>query len=146
MDTYINRRNFLKKNALVGLGLSIAPGLVFQQSPQKLPKARIGLIGVGLRGTNHLQNLLYRNDVVVPAICDINEERVDIARNMIGKAGGARPEVYSDGAFAYLKMLERKDLDGGHHFYSMGASYVYGSGYHESRKIWRGRGFCRQYH
>ncbi|MDQ3534671.1 MAG: Gfo/Idh/MocA family oxidoreductase [Bacteroidota bacterium] len=112
MNNFIDRRNFIKKNALAGLGISLAPGFIFQQPQQKASKARIGFIGVGLRGTNHLQNLLFRNDVMVPAICDIDQERNKIALEMISKAGLPKPEVYADGEFAYLKMLERGDIDG----------------------------------
>lgn len=108
----IGRRNFIKKNAMAGLGLFLTPGLLFRQNPQQSGRARIGLIGVGLRGTNHLQNLLYRNDIVIPAICDIDKERIDIAVNMIIKAGGKKPAVYADNELSYLNMLERDDLDG----------------------------------
>lgn len=105
----LNRRDFIKKNVIASAGLAVAPDIVWQKPPAK---ARIGFIGVGLRGTNHLQNLLYRDDVTVPAICDIDVERTAMAQAMVTKAGFKKPEAYTQGETAYLKMLERDDLDG----------------------------------
>ena len=78
MQNKINRRDFIKKSTIAGIGVAMAPAISFGKSLNS--KARIGLIGVGLRGTVHLQNLLLRNDIEVPAICDINMERIDIAQ------------------------------------------------------------------
>lgn len=64
-----------------------------------------------MRGTNHLQNALYRDDIVIPAICDIDLERIKIAEDLIVKKGMKKPESYTQGEFAFLKMLERNDLD-----------------------------------
>jgi predicted dehydrogenase len=107
---FTNRRKFLQQSLTLGAGLSLVPKMVFSTPENK--KVRIGLIGVGMRGTNHLQNLLNRNDVIIPAICDIDSERITIAQGLISKAGGKKAEVYTKGEFAYLEMLKRNDLDG----------------------------------
>ncbi|MCB0493629.1 MAG: twin-arginine translocation signal domain-containing protein, partial [Cyclobacteriaceae bacterium] len=61
------RRDFIKAASLTGVGMTILPsGVLF--SKQKEEKVRIGLIGVGLRGQNHLDLLLRRADVEVVAI------------------------------------------------------------------------------
>ena len=104
-----NRRNFLKNSALAGLGGAIAPNLTLA-SPAKL-KARIGLIGVGLRGTVHLHNLLNRDDVEIPAICDIDTERIEIAQSMLEKAGIKKAKAYTESETIYRKLLKRDDLD-----------------------------------
>lgn len=75
-------------------------------------KARIGFIGVGLRGRNHLHNLLSRNDVEIPAICDIDPDALQAARGMISAAGFRLPVEYTGSPDEYLRMLQRKDLDG----------------------------------
>ncbi|MBC7920051.1 MAG: Gfo/Idh/MocA family oxidoreductase [Ferruginibacter sp.] len=108
----INRRRFIQQNALAGAGLALAPNLAWPSPADVAKKARIGFIGVGLRGTNHLQNLLYRDDVTVPAICDIDPARITIAQGLIAKAGQKKPEAYAQGESAYLQMLKRDDLDG----------------------------------
>ena len=52
-----SRRDFVKKTALIGTGLALAPGLSFGSTLNySKDPLKIGLIGVGLRGTNHLNN------------------------------------------------------------------------------------------
>ena len=96
---------------MAGLGLAVAPAFSFV-NPSKPEKARIALIGVGLRGQNHLFNLLQRNDVVVPAICDIDRDMLDTSLKMIEKAGYDLPEIYTGSDYAYRDLLMRKDIDG----------------------------------
>ena len=77
-----SRRNFVKQTATLGAGIALAPQLTFGSTSIK-EKLNIGLIGVGLRGTNHLNNLLLRDDCKVTAICDIHSTRISIAQNLI---------------------------------------------------------------
>ena len=116
MHLLLNRRSFVKKNLVAGAGLALSPVLPAPAATRGKPvapaKARIGFIGVGLRGTNHLQNLLYRDDAVVPALCDVDPERITIAQGMLTKAGHKKAEVYTGSEQAYLNMLKRDDLDG----------------------------------
>lgn len=106
-----NRRDFLKLTALTGLSFYLSPAFAMAQEVKK-PTVRIGLIGAGLRGCNHLELLLARNDVVVPAICDIDPERIEVAKTMIRKAGKKEPEVYTGSEWAWEKLLQRTDIDG----------------------------------
>lgn len=109
----MERRNFIQTGLTAGLGLASLPGISSSLiSPTSKVKASIGFIGVGGRGRSHLRNLLNRADVQIPAICDIDPEAIRISKEMIKKAGFPEPEVYSDGEFAWKKMLEREDLEG----------------------------------
>ncbi len=75
-----SRRDFIKKSAIIGTGIAMSPSLSFASNdPYKDKKLKVGLIGVGLRGTNHLNNVLSRDDVLVTAICDIDSRRIQIA-------------------------------------------------------------------
>lgn len=106
------RRDFVKKTALIGTGLAIAPGLSFGSSLiNTTDSLKIGLIGVGLRGTNHLSNLLLRDDVVITAICDIDGRRNTIALDMISKAGHKKPKVFAKNEYDYRNLLEDPDVD-----------------------------------
>ncbi len=111
MTQIINRRSFVKSSGLAGLGLAIAPKIYFDNGKGK-DKVRIGFIGVGLRGSNHLHNILSRTDVEVPAICDIDKERIGIAQDMIIKSGRAKAVEYSDNERAFEKLLQRTDIEG----------------------------------
>lgn len=106
-----NRRQFIKISAGAGMGLAMAPMFAFGQPPLK-EKVNIGFIGVGGRGRSHLHNLLNRKDVNIPAICDVDNEAIKQSLNMISKAGFSKPETYTANEHAYLKLLERDDIDG----------------------------------
>jgi predicted dehydrogenase len=106
----LQRREFISMAAAAGAGLAIAPGLAFGKNSADT-KLRLGFIGVGLRGTWHLENSLKRNDVEVVAICDINPGRLEICRKHIADAGQGKAEEFSDGDYDYRNLLELSELD-----------------------------------
>ena len=67
----MNRRSFIKDTALTSAAFTILPSCDLMANEDK--RIRIGIIGVGLRGQNHVQNLLRRKDVDIVAICDIDD-------------------------------------------------------------------------
>lgn len=75
-------------------------------------KVKLALIGVGLRGQNHLDLLLRRSDVELVAICDVDERMLQTARQMIGKSGKKMPAVYTGDTGAWKRMLDKEKLDG----------------------------------
>lgn len=106
------RRNFIKKSAIAGAGVAIVPNLTFGiTSSKKGEKLKLGMIGVGLRGINHLDNVLLRKDVLVTAICDIDPNRISIALGKIEKAGQKKPEVFGNSDYDYRNLLALKDVD-----------------------------------
>lgn len=105
-----SRRKFIKKSAALGTGLLLAPNLSFNRVSAN-DKLNIGLIGVGLRGTNHLSNLLARNDVNVTAICDVDSARITIGKDLIKKAGGKSPKTFGSSSYDYRNLLELKEVD-----------------------------------
>jgi len=86
------------------------PGVLQAAVVKKM--ARIGFIGVRLRGRNHLNNLMLRDDVVVPAICDIDPEALASAKKMMDGKNFPEARSYSGSDEAYLEMLEKEELDG----------------------------------
>ncbi len=111
----VRRRDFVRTTALGGAALSFVPSMSYgreSSGKKKTQKVAIGFIGVGGRGRSHLRNIMKRDDVVIPAICDIDPEAISKAQNMIAKAGRPKAAVYSDSDYAFLKMLERTDIEG----------------------------------
>lgn len=104
------RREFIKTAGLTGAAIAARPSFVF--SSDVTGKTRIGFIGLGGRGRSHLQRVLDRNDVECPAICDIDPEAIQLSLAIIKEKGFKKPEVYSDGDWAFEKMLQRDDIDG----------------------------------
>ncbi|NYJ27871.1 hypothetical protein GGE08_001925 [Muricauda sp. ARW1Y1] len=87
-----SRRRFVQNTSILGAALALAPSFT-HGAINKIPKStiNIGLIGVGLRGTTHLSNLLKRDDVHISAICDIDASRIAIAEDLIAKASKKSP-------------------------------------------------------
>lgn len=107
-----SRRDFVKKSAIATAGLTLLPHLAMPFTNfVKKEILNVGLIGVGLRGTNHLNNLLLRDDVNVTAICDIDERRNVIALDLITKFGKKKPRVFAANETDYLNLLELEEVD-----------------------------------
>ena len=107
-----SRRDFVKKTAIIGAGITIAPSLTFgNNNESSKDRLNVAFIGVGLRGTNHLNNVLLREDVYVVAICDIDERRNTIALEMIAKAGQKKPKVFGENDYDYRNMLKLSKID-----------------------------------
>ncbi|WP_298513100.1 Gfo/Idh/MocA family oxidoreductase [uncultured Kordia sp.] len=107
-----SRRNFIKNIAAAGVGISMVPNIAFgsvlNTNKQKL---KLAFIGVGLRGTNHLNNSLQRKDIEVTAICDIDPKRIEIALKKIEEAGYKKPKVFGKSDHDYKNLLDLKEVD-----------------------------------
>ncbi len=103
------RRDFIKTTTAASLAASILPGFGFSKEGDQ--KVRLGFIGVGLRGQNHLEQALLRKDVEVVAICDVQQRMIDMSLGIVATAGKQKPQVINDGPNGYKKLLERNDID-----------------------------------
>lgn len=106
----MNRKQFMKNAGLAAASIALMPAAKsFAGSSD--PKVKLGIIGVGLRGQNHLELILNRNDVELTCICDIDDRMLAMAREIISKRGKKMPEIFTGDRYAWKKMLERKGLD-----------------------------------
>lgn len=109
----MKRKDFLATTGIAAAGLAMrSSDLLAANSKKPEDRVRMGIIGVGLRGQNHLDLLLRRNDVDLVAICDTDDRMLASARNMISKSGKKMPDVYTGNEYAWKKMIETKKLDG----------------------------------
>src|SRR5262245_24646779 len=97
----LTRRSFLGAAAMA-LGRPVSA---------QMRTVRVGFIGVGSRGTGLVRGALAHEAVEVRAICDINEEHLERARDLVEQAGRKRPEGYSRGVDDYKRLIARDDLD-----------------------------------
>lgn len=88
--------------------LGMAAGAALAQNAKPV---RIGIVGVGNRGTSLLRNLLDLPGVEIPAICDINEANLQRGQGIVEKAGHKRPEGYWNGLEDFRRLAARDDLD-----------------------------------
>ena len=112
-DKSSSRRDFVKNVAIVGTGVSLIPSIAFSNNAIRSNKEilKVGLIGVGLRGTNHLENLILRNDVEIVAICDIDESRINLSIEKISKTGAKAPKVFGKSELDYKNLLDLPEPD-----------------------------------
>jgi predicted dehydrogenase len=108
MSSSMGRRDFLRAGAVAGAALGLG---AVASAEDKAKAVRIGVIGVGSRGT-HLLRLALEAGVEVPALCDINPANLNRAIGLAAQArAGRRPAGYSQGPTDYRRMLQRDDLD-----------------------------------
>lgn len=74
-------------------------------------KIRIGFIGTGLRGRNHLNLALRRTDCEVTALCDIDPAAIKHSLDMVNKFGKAKPKVFANAPEDYLHLLNENTVD-----------------------------------
>ena len=116
----LSRRNFLRLGGMTAVGLSLQQHLHAQPPKSKAASMigiqfapvnpRIGMIGVGGRGTSLLKNLLAA-DARILAICDVVREKAEFAQSLVVKAGQKSPELYTKGDHDYESLAARDDLD-----------------------------------
>jgi len=101
-DQPLSRRTFLKRAAAgAGAGAALAfptivPSTVFGANA---PSNRIvlGAIGMGNMGTGNLESFLGRDDVQFVAVCDVDRERLDKARQTVNEQYETEDcAIYSD--------------------------------------------------
>ena len=121
MDSRIGRRDFLVRSAAVGAGAAVtgrlasaaaqpsAAATLFRTAPME--KVRMGFIGVGGQGSNHVRNFLRIDNVEVKAVCDIVQSKVARVQTWVQAAGQPKPEGYSRGETDFKRMCDRDDLD-----------------------------------
>ncbi len=122
----ISRRNFMVRTAMGGAGMVIANEILtgdLLAVPAKstggtmigVPfdareRVRMGIIGVGGRGTSLLRDLLAVDGVDVKAVCDLVPEKVEQAQKMVTDAGQPKPTGFTKGEWDF-KNLNQLDLD-----------------------------------
>jgi hypothetical protein len=125
-DSQHNRRDFLKLGALAGLGAALgsasmsgctAAGRRLRPTPAEpfaappMERVRIGFVGVGGMGTNHVSQLLKIEGVEIKAVCDIREAHAQHASKIIQDAGQPAPTLYTRGERDFERLCAEEDLD-----------------------------------
>ena len=76
-----------------------------------LDEVRVGLIGVGERGTGFVHHFCNIDGATVTAICDIDQEVLDRATGIVSNLGNPRPTIYTGDDYAYRGLLEQNNVD-----------------------------------
>ena len=102
------RRDFILNTGLAGAGFAILPAGSLRFAERKV---KVGLIGTGLRGQDHLEMLLQRTDTEITAICDVDAEMLRRAQQLFKDAGKPQPLVFTGSDHAYEDLLKLPQLE-----------------------------------
>ena len=98
------RRQFIQRTALLAGALTSAPSL---HAAGVASKVRLGLIGPGGMGMNHLRLLAVNKEVEIAFVCDPDEKRANAAAAETEKGSGKSPKVVKD----MRRVFEDKEVD-----------------------------------
>ena len=128
MNPEANRRDFIKKLGVIGASITAASVLPSAEAAPastrprgsrymgdfvapKLEKVRWGAIGVGARGSGHVEQLSQIEGSEVVAISDLYDDLAKRSSAAIEKLGKPAPALYSGSPTKYHEMLARTDID-----------------------------------
>jgi len=134
-----NRRNFLKTATFAGAGAmagGILPGCAPENpesnlhvildsvrrshsqsfnmsgySAPALPTVRVGLIGLGDRGSGAVERLAYIEGVEITALSDLRKVAVDSSQKYLASIGRPSAREFSGEELSWKKLVELPDLD-----------------------------------
>lgn len=127
-----NRREFIRRTGMAGLGLAGAGMFDLNASEQKkkpadkqlrkqvfnmcgyaapaIPNLRVGFIGLGSRGPGHVMNMSLLEGVEIMGLSDLLPEEVEKVRKRI-EFTGFKPATYSGNPDEWKKLCENPDID-----------------------------------
>ena len=77
----------------------------------KMNEVRVGLIGVGERGSGYVDHFNKIEGARITAICDPDSIVLDRARKKMAEYGNSTAAYYGNGDYAYRELLNRQDVD-----------------------------------
>lgn len=124
----LNRRSFLKTGSALGAAMLAgkplwAAGVKHDATPAtagsaEIPESfppvdtvRVGIVGVGSRGTEFVNLLLALNNVQITAVGDVVPQNCSRAADRVEKAGFPRPKEFSRDPYDYRRMAQQDDID-----------------------------------
>jgi len=106
----MKRREFIEKSAVLGSGLAAA-GMISPKPSRAVPandKIRLGIMGLGGRGTFLTSRLVERSDVDILYLCDVNARQLGRAAEEVRSRRNTWPKMIQD----FREMLDDQTLDG----------------------------------
>ncbi len=83
---------------------------VLQLQCEPIECVRIGFVGLGVRAKRAVHRMMHIEGCCITALCDLVEENIAEARNIIAEQGGKVPETYS-GDEGWKELCRQSDID-----------------------------------
>ena len=107
MEKENSRRDFLKLGAGLGAAVTLSGTRLMAQeavengtalaSAKPIDLVRVGFVGVGVKGSEHVSNLLSMEGVELRAVCDIREVQCAETQRQAEQLGKPKPTAYFRG-------------------------------------------------
>jgi predicted dehydrogenase len=115
MNDRCDRRSFVKTTVAAGTACAMGRESLAAEAPNvkagPMEKVRVGLVGVGSRGSHLLNLLLSLEGVEVKAVGDLIPERVTKAQDRVTAAKQPKPTGYARGETDFKRLCETEELD-----------------------------------
>ena len=111
MKSKLNRRDFMRTTAAATGGIAFSQLAMASTYMNEEKTLRIGFVGLGSRGSYHLDAALGIEGIVVPALCDIKDAPLHQAKRWVEEAGQATPNLYGKSETDFIRMCETEELD-----------------------------------
>jgi len=115
MNDQCDRRGFVKIGAAAGaawaMGRECLAADASDVKARPIENVRVGMVGIGSRGTFLLRLLLEQKGIEVKAVCDLIPQRVAKAQGMVTSAEQPKPTGYSRGETDFKRLCETEELD-----------------------------------
>jgi predicted dehydrogenase len=111
MKDALRRRDFLKLSSASLVGMTMAQAVAPRESLAADKPIRLGFVGVGDRGSWHLDCALGIEGVEVPAICDIKDHYLHRAKRWVEESGRPTPRLYGKTKTDFVRLCEEEELD-----------------------------------
>ncbi|MFK8114673.1 MAG: Gfo/Idh/MocA family protein [Rubripirellula sp.] len=110
MDQRHSRRSAVKMG-LAGASLIASRGWATEAKHAPIERVKVGFVGVGAKGSKHLQHLIHMEGVELRAVCDVLEGPCVWAQRLAEQLDLKKPTAYTNGEQDFRRMCEEEELD-----------------------------------
>jgi predicted dehydrogenase len=146
MKPRIDRRNFLKKSSGALAGTAVTALAHSRKTFAASDTVRIGVVGIGGRGKDHITRFHGQPGVEIVALCDVDESILRERASQYEKLSGKSVQCYRD----MRKLFDDKSVDAisfatPNHWHALGGIWAMEAGKHTyiekpcSHNVWEGR-------